>query len=671
MRFHLPAWEKVTSNPWVLQNVLGHLIELRARPYQSREPKQLQFRSEEKMAIDNEISGLLEKGVIEPCTPSSDQFVSTIFLRLKKSGKFRTILNLKSFNKFVQYFHFKQETFEVTLELVEQGDFFTSIDLKDAYHSIPIAQVHRKYLRFRWRDKLLQYTCLPFGISSAPRVFTKTLKPVYSAIRSNGIRCGYFIDDSLVMNQCRGLCSKQTGQVMSVLDALGFHCNLEKSVIEPTQVIHYLGFIVDSASFTVTVSQEKVNTILISSQEILESAVVTIRDVARLIGLYTSCMRAIQFGPLYYRALENDKVMALKASGDYDAIMNLSEPAIQDIEWWMTNIARNNGTLIRRPPIDICVYTDASCTGWGGWFGNRRANGRWSEAESSRHINELELLAVLLALKALGSKEFKGKHIQAASDSMTAVCYINRPGGTKLNLNGLAKQIHMFASDESFVVSARFVHGSTNIGADFLSRNIDDSKDWMLDRSIFRRLCLTYFCPDIDLFANRINCQLGRYASWGPDPEACLIDCFSCSWTNMRPYCFPPFRLISKVLAKVTDDKVKEALLVVPHWQGQSWFPRLLRLLVELPASLPRHRDLLKLPGTQKHHPLGRRLKLVGCVISGQPYSGLEFRAKLPGSLPGPGSRLLANNMNTRGSAGVFGATDGVRIPFRQLLQEF
>ena len=50
-------------------------------------------------------------------------------------------------------------------------------------------------------DTLFEFKCLCFGISSAPRIFTKILKPVYAFFRQLGIRCIYYIDDSLIMNQ--------------------------------------------------------------------------------------------------------------------------------------------------------------------------------------------------------------------------------------------------------------------------------------------------------------------------------------------------------------------------------------------------------------------------------------------------------------------------------------
>ena len=58
-----------------------------------------------------------------------------------------------------------------------------TMDLKDAYLSVPIHADHSKYLRFEWESELWEFTCLPFGLSSAPRVFTKVMKPVIGKVR--------------------------------------------------------------------------------------------------------------------------------------------------------------------------------------------------------------------------------------------------------------------------------------------------------------------------------------------------------------------------------------------------------------------------------------------------------------------------------------------------------
>ena len=57
-----------------------------------------------------------------------------------------------------------------------------SIDLRHAYYSVHMAEQHQKYLCFRWKDKISQYTCLPNGLASAPKFFTNIMKPVFFQI---------------------------------------------------------------------------------------------------------------------------------------------------------------------------------------------------------------------------------------------------------------------------------------------------------------------------------------------------------------------------------------------------------------------------------------------------------------------------------------------------------
>ena len=89
------------------------------------------------------------------------------------------------------------ETIETVLNSVQRHSYFISLDLQNAYFSLPVIQSHRKFLKFEWKGKLYQFNCLCFGISSAPRVFTKLMKVVFSNIRRLGIVTFYYIDDSL------------------------------------------------------------------------------------------------------------------------------------------------------------------------------------------------------------------------------------------------------------------------------------------------------------------------------------------------------------------------------------------------------------------------------------------------------------------------------------------
>ena len=94
----------------------------------------------------------------------------------KKSGKYRLILNLKGLNQHIEKRHLKMDTLWSAVRLMTPNCFVASINLTDAYYLVPIAEEHCKYLRFYWQGCLYQYTCMPNGLSSAPRCFTKLLK---------------------------------------------------------------------------------------------------------------------------------------------------------------------------------------------------------------------------------------------------------------------------------------------------------------------------------------------------------------------------------------------------------------------------------------------------------------------------------------------------------------
>ena len=119
--------------------------------------------------IDIEIGKLLAKGVIVPTTHEEREYISPTFMRPRKDDTSRLILNLKRLNEHVLYRHFKMESLTTVLNMVKPGCFMASIDLKDAYHSVPIATEHHKYLKFQWQGKLYNYVCFPNGLAFCPR----------------------------------------------------------------------------------------------------------------------------------------------------------------------------------------------------------------------------------------------------------------------------------------------------------------------------------------------------------------------------------------------------------------------------------------------------------------------------------------------------------------------
>ena len=181
------------------------------------------------LIIDEEIQKLLDKGVIVPCRHEIGEYLSPIFVTEKKDGSFRMILNLKSLNQHVEYQHFKMDSVWTAIRLMTTNCYMASIDLKDAYFSVPIAKSHQKLLKFEWNNVLYKFTCFPNGLACCHRKFTKIIKPVFSTLRQLGHLSTNYIDDSCLFGQDWDDCAQNVIDTVKILDTLGLwytHINL-------------------------------------------------------------------------------------------------------------------------------------------------------------------------------------------------------------------------------------------------------------------------------------------------------------------------------------------------------------------------------------------------------------------------------------------------------------
>ena len=131
----------------------------------------------------------------------------------------------------------------------------------------------------------------------------------------------------------------------------------------------------------------------------------TARQLAALIGLLSFSKTAISPAPLFYRSLQFALILALRTSGgSYNKMVSLGEPALLDLQWWITNSKDWNATPILRKHIDCTMQTDASLTGWGVVHKDQKASGLWSQRERLIHINALEMKAYFGELPYLPSQ---------------------------------------------------------------------------------------------------------------------------------------------------------------------------------------------------------------------------------------------------------------------------
>lgn len=93
------------------------------------------------------------------------------------------------------------ETLETALAIIKKNACFASIYLRQPYYSISVQTNSMRFLKFQWNGKYYQFTCLPNYLASAPRTYTKVLKPVFSSLRKMGHIHVVYIDDKGILTQ--------------------------------------------------------------------------------------------------------------------------------------------------------------------------------------------------------------------------------------------------------------------------------------------------------------------------------------------------------------------------------------------------------------------------------------------------------------------------------------
>ena len=126
-----------------------------------------------------------------------------------------------------------------------------------------------------------------------------------------------------------------------------------------------------------------------------------------------------------------------------------------ELDWWSTKMSLVNGKSILTQEPDLVMETDASMLGWGAVCDGIRTGGLWTQVERRNHINYLELLAATFAVKAF-TKDRHNLHVRLKMDNRTAICYVNRMGGTRSQpMSNLAIQLFaMVLGEESLPISS-------------------------------------------------------------------------------------------------------------------------------------------------------------------------------------------------------------------------
>jgi len=502
------------------------------------------------------------------------------------------------------------------LELTEKGDLQCKYDLKSAYFHIKIHEHHVKYLGAKFMDEKGEpvYFCflfMPFGLSSAVRCMTKLFKPIVAYLSSVGIRHTIFIDDGRSLSRTKEDSQREFQTTLDIISKAGWIIEISKTVpIDGgSTVMEYLGFIIDSEQMSVSLTQEKINSIRQSVADVVQSRghQVGAKTVAKMLGKMSSAEPAL--GPF-------SLIMARLAYGELDkvvqergwrATLRLSDEAIASLQDFFENFEKFNGYPIRSagtavsvmsilgPPSGhmktsvipnhiksvpeeiwcgdasdyaVCAYSIKSTK-------NHYFIGRLSNLEMSLSSGHRELLTVKYALQAHLSSTGPWETATTlywVTDSSNLVAFLTK-GSSKtpiqkeiLEVLCIAKQLRIR------IVPIHLLREDPRIKVADAGSKCPDTDDWSIDPKSFGWIQNNFEKFTIDLFADESNHKVERFYSNFLCPSSLGIDAFCHSWDNEVSWICPPVNLIIHVIRKIKETHGK-GVLVVPQWPTARFWP--------------------------------------------------------------------------------------------------
>ena len=203
-----------------------------------------------------------------------------------------------------------------------------SIDLNQTFYHIPLALHQRQYFAFDYLNKRYCFAYLPFGLTASPRVF---LKSIIKMARQRGIRVVAYLDNILIMASSKNQLLQHIDYLIECLQDHGFTINIKKSCLDPSQVVDYLGFQINSKTMTLKLPKRKIKDLIRECQRVKLIRSISVRKLASLIGKIIATTNAILPARLHSRALLRDKNYGLKKKS-WNGTIQLSDESLIQLE---------------------------------------------------------------------------------------------------------------------------------------------------------------------------------------------------------------------------------------------------------------------------------------------------------------------------------------------------
>lgn len=353
---------------------------------------------------------------------------ATVFA-LKKDGTKRYCQDYRGLNENTQAYPYRSECIDRLLEKMKEYEWYSSFDLKEAYHTVLIDPEHRKYTAFDALGRIFQWNVMLFGPKQAPGIWSAYVKKVFSSlhlredlrkefgpIKNPEEWLGVYMDDLIIYTHDMESMIRYNSIILRACEIHGFTVNWKKSELHK-KTIKYCGFELSPEGLRIDPDKHK-----------------ALQEYPRPSSAKTGIKwrATLQFNRKHYADVQRviDPITKMFKKG-----VKWESGTEQEEAWqrWMAVVPE----ILHKfdPTLDLHIETDASNSGWAAVYyqvdhhGEEKSlefrGGLFNEAERRASASEREFLAKTNAAEDRRYWTLHGRTVMFHMDHKALLAYTN------------------------------------------------------------------------------------------------------------------------------------------------------------------------------------------------------------------------------------------------------
>ena len=372
------------------------------------------------------------------------------------------------------------DAFAAMVRFIGPGALMYKRDLHRACRQIWTCLCDVPYQGFFWEKGFYYDLVLVMGCTSSVYICQRVMSAIAHTHKQQGALSTNYLDDFLGVDSANKAHVHFTGLGL-LLQSLGVWESEQKACPPTTQML-VLGVLFNTVDVTMSLGQDKIDDIKAELTEWLQRPTHTRKQLEKLIGRLQFAAQVVRAGRVFIAQLLDD----LRGAPHVGAIPT-SDEVLADVSWWQKVMPFVNGTkslyttFLFKP--GALIDTDATPVAAGGVCGRFFFRARFPSfiRQQTTHISQLELLALVVAIKLWGSK-LNNTKFWVCLDNEASVYAINSGRTMDKFMNACLRELAFQSAKFNIEIKARHIISVANTLPDLLSR-------WYRDRSAQRKFC--------------------------------------------------------------------------------------------------------------------------------------------------------------------------------------